>query len=227
MQAPRSVAVSVAGVVVVLARRSDGRGRGMRELAQDLRAASRRSREPGTATIAIGGPCQRPADYAAALSATREALEVMLKLGRRGGVIGDAEELGPYGLLLQASSRDELEAFARTTLAPILEHDRRHRTELATTLRIYLEEDRVQRRTATRTYTHVNTVAYRVGRIEQLLGRSLGRSVDGLRRDACPADPRRGRRTPRPPARDPSTISASMRRARSRRSRGPWRAASP
>ena len=77
-------------------------------------------------------------------------------------------------MLLGASSRDELEAFARATLAPILEHDRRHRTELATTLRVYLEEDRVQRRTAARTFTHVNTIAYRVGRIEQLLGRSLG-----------------------------------------------------
>ena len=42
------------------------------------------------------------------------------------------------------------------------------------TLRIYLEEDRVQRRTAARTFTHVNTVAYRIGRIEHLLGRSLG-----------------------------------------------------
>jgi len=97
----------------------------------------------------------------------------MVKLGRRGTVVGD-RELGPYALLLQSSSREGLEAFARTTLAPILDHDGRHRSELAPTLRVYLEEDRVQRRTAARTFTHVNTVAYRIGRIEHLLGRSLG-----------------------------------------------------
>jgi purine catabolism regulator len=41
------------------------------------------------------------------------------------------------------------------------------------TLRVYLEEDRVQRQTAARLFIHVNTVAYRVNRIEQLIGRAL------------------------------------------------------
>ena len=66
----------------------------------------------------------------------------MIKLGRRGTVIG-ARELGPYGLLLRASSRDDLEGFARGTLAPLAEFDRRHGAELTRTLRVFLEEDRV------------------------------------------------------------------------------------
>ena len=169
----RNLVASVGGAVVVLARRSERRGQGPRRLADDLKVAIEAVTGPGTATIAMGGPCDRPADYAAAFTATREALDVMVKLGRRGTVVGD-RELGPYALLLQSSSREGLEAFARTTLAPILDHDGRHRSELAPTLRVYLEEDRVQRRTAARTFTHVNTVAYRIGRIEHLLGRSLG-----------------------------------------------------
>jgi purine catabolism regulator len=40
-------------------------------------------------------------------------------------------------------------------------------------LRVYLEEDRVQRRAAARCYIHVNTIVYRINRIEQLLDRSL------------------------------------------------------
>ncbi len=36
-----------------------------------------------------------------------------------------------------------------------------------------MEEDRVQRRTAARMFIHVNTVVYRINRIEQLIGRSL------------------------------------------------------
>jgi DNA-binding PucR family transcriptional regulator len=40
-------------------------------------------------------------------------------------------------------------------------------------LRAYLEEDRVQRRVAARCFIHVNTVVYRVRRIEELLGVDL------------------------------------------------------
>jgi sugar diacid utilization regulator len=172
-RAPRSVAVSYGGAIVVL---TGGSGRGSpatRELADELTATIEGVAGPGTVTIAVGGPCDGPDSYAPTFIATRRALDVMLKLGRRGAVIG-ARELGPYGLLLQASPREDLEAFARSTLAPLLEYDRGNGTELASTLRVYLEEDRVQRRAAARTFIHVNTIAYRINRIEQLLGRSLG-----------------------------------------------------
>jgi DNA-binding PucR family transcriptional regulator len=96
----------------------------------------------------------------------------MLKLGRRGAVIA-AKELGPYGLLLRASTRDELESFAQRTLRPLVEHDRAHDGELLHTLHAYLDENRVQRRVAARCFIHVNTVVYRVKRIEELLGVDL------------------------------------------------------
>ena len=38
---------------------------------------------------------------------------------------------------------------------------------------MYLEEDRVQRRAAARCFVHVNTIVYRVRRIEELLGADL------------------------------------------------------
>ena len=85
-----------------------------------------------------------------------------------------AKELGPYGLLLRVSTRDELETFAQQTLRPLVEHDRAHGGELVHTLRAYLEENRVQRRVAERCFIHVNTVVYRVRRIEELLGVDLG-----------------------------------------------------
>ena len=96
----------------------------------------------------------------------------MLKLGRGGAVVATSE-LGPYALLLRASSRDDLETFARRTLQPLIQHDRGH-GELLGTLRVFLEENRVQRRAAARCFVHVNTIVYRVRRIEELLGASLG-----------------------------------------------------
>jgi sugar diacid utilization regulator len=171
-RAPRSLTVAHAGSIVVLAA-PNGRGdREIRKLATEVVSALEAVVGPGNVTIALGETCHGPADYAPAFAAARRALELMLKLGRRGSVVG-ARELGPYGLLLQASDRDELEGFARTALAPLVDHDRQHGAELLRTLRVYLEEDRVQRRAAARCFIHVNTVVYRINRIEQLLGRPL------------------------------------------------------
>ena len=171
-RAPRSLAVVHGGSIVVLARRPDRGERDLREFATDLREALGTAGATKDVTVSIGGTIERADAYAPAFAAARRALDVMLKLGRRGAVIG-ARELGPYALLLQATSRDDLEAFARGMLAPLVEHDRRQRADLIGTLRIYLEEDRVQRRAAARCFVHVNTIVYRIRRVEQLLGRSL------------------------------------------------------
>ena len=171
-RAPRSLTVLHANSIVILAIRPPRGKRDSRDLATELCTVLETVAGQGSVTIAIGDTCDRPGAYGRAFTAARQALDLMLKLGRRGVVIG-ARELGPYGLLLQASARDDLEAFARETIAPLLEHDKRHGADLTGTLRAYLEEDRVQRRVAARCFIHVNTVVYRVNRIEQLLGRSL------------------------------------------------------
>jgi len=172
VRAPRSLTVSQAGSLVVLATRPPRGESGGAELAAELGAILDGVIGSGAVTIALGGTCDRPDAYAPAFAAARRTLDVMIKLGRRGTIIG-ARELGPYGLLLRASSRDDLEEFARGTLAPLVEHDRRQGAELMKTLRVFLEEDRVRRRTAARMFIHVNTVVYRINRIEQLIGRSL------------------------------------------------------
>jgi DNA-binding PucR family transcriptional regulator len=171
-RAPRSLAVLHGNSIVVLAARPPRAERHGQQLASELSAVLETVAGAGRVTIVIGDTCARPDAYGPAFAASRQALDLMLKLGRRGMVIG-ARELGPYGLLLHASSREDLEAFARDTVAPLLEHDRRHGSDLTGTLRAYLEEDRVQRRVAVRCFIHINTVVYRIKRIEQLLGRSL------------------------------------------------------
>ena len=171
-RAPRSVTVLHGGSIVVLAAQPPRGDLDARVLADELLSTLERVAGEGAVTISLGGTCDRPDAYAPAFAAARRALDLMLKLGRQGSVIG-APELGPYGLLLEASSREDLEAFARSALAPIVDHDREHGADLLATLRVYLEEDRVQRRTAARCFIHVNTVVYRINRIEQLLSRSL------------------------------------------------------
>ena len=172
-RASRSLAIQHGGTIVVLADAGRPLRRDARELAEDLKACLEGSLGVGSVTIATSDRCTRPDDYAPAFRLARDSAELMLKLGRRGAVIA-AKELGPYGLLLRVSTRAELESFAQRTLRPLVEHDRAHGGDLVHTLRAYLEEDRVQRRVAERCFIHVNTVVYRVRRIEELLGVDLG-----------------------------------------------------
>ena len=171
-RAPRSLAVLHEGSIVVLARAGRASDVDLRELATDLQTAIGEIAGAGQVTVAIADRCNRPDDHAPAFRLARESIELLLKLGRRGAVVATSE-LGPYALLLRASSRDDLETFARRRLQPLIQHDRGN-GELLRTLRVFLEEDRVQRRAAARCFVHVNTIVYRVRRIEELLGVRLG-----------------------------------------------------
>ena len=141
-------------------------------LAAALRRAVGAILPDGGVSVAVDGPCHGPAELAAAYRLARESLELMTRLGRRDLVV-DGRALGPYRMLLKATDPDELRAFAIRTLGPLLELDRRTGSDLVETLRAYLEEGASRRRAAARLFVHVNTVVYRLERIERALGRSL------------------------------------------------------
>jgi sugar diacid utilization regulator len=171
--APRSLAVLHAGLIVVLVDDAHPGGRDARSVGEELKTFLEARVDAGPVTVVVADRCGRPDDYAPAFRLAAEALDLLEKLGRRGTVVSTSA-LGPYRLLLRASSRDDLEGFARGLLAPLIEHDRSHGGELLRTLRAYLDEDRVQRRAAARCFVHVNTIVYRVRRIEETLGLDLG-----------------------------------------------------
>lgn len=100
------------------------------------------------------------------------ALDIALRSGRKGTVV-TLPELGVAGLLLQLEDTGQLLAFADTTLGPVLDYDRRHRTELLATLRMYLQCRLDRAATAQRLHIHPNTVGQRMRRIEQLCSAEL------------------------------------------------------
>ncbi|MEU9606565.1 PucR family transcriptional regulator ligand-binding domain-containing protein [Streptomyces sp. NPDC048057] len=89
-------------------------------------------------------------------------------------------ELASHVLLLPFVPDDVRRAFTARLLDPLREYDRRHRAELIPTLEAFLESDGSWTRCAARLHLHVNTLRYRVGRIEQLTGRDLSRLEDKL-----------------------------------------------
>ena len=81
---------------------------------------------------------------------------------------------GVYGLLLTVDRLDNLQEFAAATLRPIREYDERKVGELLPTLRSYLRHACRTAEAAAELVVHPNTVAYRIRRIESLLGLDLG-----------------------------------------------------
>lgn len=63
-------------------------------------------------------------------------------------------------------------------LGPLREYDDRHNAELMTTLKAFLACDGSWSACASRMYVHVNTVRYRISRIETLTGRDLSALAD-------------------------------------------------
>ncbi|MEV6788104.1 helix-turn-helix domain-containing protein, partial [Streptomyces sp. NPDC051098] len=92
-----------------------------------------------------------------------------------------AEPIGTEHVLLLPFVPDDVRrAFTARLLDPLRDYDRRHRAELIPTLEAFLDCDGSWTRCATRLHLHVNTLRYRVGRIEQLTGRDLSRLEDKL-----------------------------------------------
>ncbi|MER8153809.1 PucR family transcriptional regulator ligand-binding domain-containing protein [Streptomyces sp. NPDC094472] len=90
------------------------------------------------------------------------------------------QELASHVLLLPFVPDDVRRAFTARLLDPLREYDRRHRAELIPTLEAFLDCDGSWTRCASRLHLHVNTLRYRIGRIEQLTGRELSRLEDKL-----------------------------------------------
>ena len=77
-----------------------------------------------------------------------------------------------------ASRRRCCRSFTERLLGPLAEYDARHNAELLPTLRSFLACDGSWSACAARMYVHVNTVRYRIGRIEALTGRDLSALAD-------------------------------------------------
>lgn len=132
-----------------------------REAAREL---SRTTRHPVTAGAAHTA---HPAAAASAYEEAANCMRALLALGRAGDV-ADTRDLGFVGALF--SGEPDIPAFIRSTLGPVIEYDRAHRTELAHTLDVYCSTNQTVTDTAQILHLHPNTVTQRLTRVAQLLG---------------------------------------------------------
>ncbi|MFB6775288.1 PucR family transcriptional regulator [Streptomyces sp. NPDC056337] len=133
----------------------------------------------GRVTLGVSAAVHSAEGLRGALEEARHARRVAAARPGRVCAAGH-QELASHVLLLPFVPDDVRRAFTARLLDPLRDYDRRHRAELIPTLEAFLDSDGSWTRCANRLHLHVNTLRYRVGRIEQLTGRDLSRLEDKL-----------------------------------------------
>ncbi|MEU4170878.1 PucR family transcriptional regulator ligand-binding domain-containing protein [Streptomyces sp. NPDC026665] len=135
--------------------------------------------DDGRLTIGVSAAVHSAEGLRGALEEARHARRVAAARPGRVCAAGH-QELASHVLLLPFVPDDVRRAFTARLLDPLREYDSRHRAELIPTLEAFLDCDGSWTRCAARLHLHVNTLRYRVGRIEQLTSRDLSRLEDKL-----------------------------------------------
>ena len=133
--------------------------------------------------VGVSGPAESVTALPGALHEAGSARRLAaLRLAGLGGTsaisVVTSDEVTSHELLLATVPPSVLRSFRERLLGPLLAYDDQHRAELLPTLREFLACSGSWNACAVRMYVHVNTVRYRIRRIEELTGRDLSRLDD-------------------------------------------------
>jgi hypothetical protein len=133
--------------------------------------------------VGVSGPAESVTALPGALHEAGSARRLAaLRLAGLGGTsaisVVTSDEVASHELLLATVPASVLRSFRERLLGPLLAYDDQHRAELLPTLREFLACSGSWNACAVRMYVHVNTVRYRIRRIEELTGRDLSRLDD-------------------------------------------------
>ncbi|MBB5082940.1 PucR family transcriptional regulator [Nonomuraea endophytica] len=124
---------------------------------------------PATFSTGTSRRCTAPATLPEAYSQALKAARVGRQL-HGPGAVAQFDQLGVYRLLSLVNDTDELHAFVRETLGPLAGDDDAENGDLRRTLQVLLETNLNVAETARRLHFHYNTLRYRIGKLERMLG---------------------------------------------------------
>ncbi|MGD9695579.1 MAG: helix-turn-helix domain-containing protein [Thermoleophilia bacterium] len=143
------------------------------DLAERARATAAAASGAGV-SAGVSAGAGGPEDLSRLAREAREAIRIGRGSGG-GGRMHSHARLGVERLLLQIDRREELSGFVDQWLGPLERHQRggRGAAPLLGTLEALAAESWNLRAAARRLHVHVNTLMYRMGRIEEVTGRAL------------------------------------------------------
>jgi sugar diacid utilization regulator len=130
-------------------------------------------------TVGVGGTCASASAIARSYAQARRALETAQRFGHQSDVVA-FEDLGVYRLLFHVTDPAELRSFIDQVLGPLIEYDQRHNADFVRTLGTFLAHNGNLQATARELTLHVNSVTYRVQRIQSIASLDLEQSEDRL-----------------------------------------------
>ncbi|MFE5092506.1 PucR family transcriptional regulator [Streptomyces sp. NPDC056638] len=139
-----------------------------------------------------GRPAAEPPDLVGALAEALYALTSARNTAPDASLLGDATSLTSLDTLLTGVPSEVRTVYSRTVLGPLIDAVSPSTAPLLETLKAFLACDGSWVRTAEALHLHVNTVHYRIQRVEHITGRDLSRLADRLDLWAallCRADP--------------------------------------
>ena len=142
------------------------------KLAAQVLAAAAPAMKPGTASVGIGNLANGVSELARSHIEARQALRLTRRAGGRGRV-ASYRSLGAFRLLLEVQSPDALRRFVDELLGALLKYAQSRDTPLLETLEALSAARWVRRAAARNLGIHINSMSYRVERIETLTGLQL------------------------------------------------------
>jgi DNA-binding PucR family transcriptional regulator len=136
--------------------------------------------EPGLGPDRLTVGVSRPSGPEALAGALQEARHARDLAEHRPGVLHvvTGADVTSHVALLATVPDEVRRAFSARVLDPVLAYDARNDAGLQETLEAFLDCSGSWSRAAQRLHLHVNTVRYRIGRVEELTGRDLGVFAD-------------------------------------------------
>ena len=164
--------------------------------------AARRPTLPDGVRVSIGEPGHGLAGFRSSHIEASNARRVAALAGTRAGKLTRYRDVAVAALA--SCDAEHAASFVHRVLGPLAADDEAT-YRVATTLSVYLQENRSRARSAQRLTVHPNTISYRVDQAEKILGRSIDTdsldlavalgllpTLPGLIREARTAEPRRG-----------------------------------
>jgi len=142
------------------------------KLAAQVLAAAAPVMKPGSGSVGIGNLANGVGELARSHVEARQALRLTRRAGGRGR-IASYRSLGAFRLLLEVQSPDALRRFVDELLGPLLEYAQSRDTPLLETLEALSAARWVRRAAARQLGIHINSMTYRVERIQALTGLQL------------------------------------------------------
>lgn len=142
------------------------------KLAGQILTAAQPVMKPGSASVGFGNLANSVAELARSHIEARQALRLTRRAGGRARV-ASYRSLGAFRLLLDVQSPEALRRFVGELLGPLLEYAQSRDTPLLETLEALSAKRWVRRAAARQLGIHINSMSYRVERIQALTGLSL------------------------------------------------------